>query len=142
MFIYLEVILNWRQEVLSHHFIDGFTDKNILFKKHVSLLFLIYRQYSRLIVDMHYDHLLALCWDNYHVDSLEEFSMSFYQTLEEIQDLFSNSIKRVIPIISKYNWVFSYITLSDFENILLQISKPTKFKSDLDHSIAELEIHY
>lgn len=93
-------------------------------------------------MDMYYDHLLALCWDNYHVDSLEEFSMSFYQTLEEIQDLFSNSIKRMIPIISKYNWVFSYITLSDFENILLQISKRTKFKSDLYHSIEELEMHY
>ena len=48
----------------------------------------------------------------------------------------------MIPIISKYNWVFSYITLSDFENILLQISKRTKFKSDLHHSIEELEMHY
>ena len=83
------------------------------------LFFFPYTEYSRLIMDMYYDHLLALCWDNYHVDSLEKFSMSFYQTLEEIQDLFSNSIKRMIPIISKYNWVFSYITLSDFENILL-----------------------
>ena len=91
---------------------------------------------------MYYDHLLLLCCDNYHGDSLEEFSVSFYKTLEGMQDLFSNSRKRVIPIISKYNWVFNYITPSGFEKIILQISRRTKFKSDLHHSIEELEIHY
>lgn len=139
---YLDYPPMMHKGILLHRSIDDFTDKHVIFKKHVSLLFPRYRHYSRVIVDMYYDHFLALYWDNYHSDSLEEFSLSFYQTLEEMQDLFPDSIKRVIPIISKYNWFLSYRTLSGLENILLQMSKRTKFKSDLHHSIEELELHY
>ena len=42
--------------ILLHRKIDSFTDSHPLFKKNVTLLFPIHRHYSRVIVDLFFDH--------------------------------------------------------------------------------------
>ena len=53
---YLETI---QKGILLHRKIDHFTDQHPLFKKNVNLLFPQFGHYSRVIVDMFFDHFLA-----------------------------------------------------------------------------------
>ena len=54
--------------ILLHRKIDDFTDRHPLFKKNVRLLFPTFRHYSRVIVDMFFDHFLATQWGEYHTN--------------------------------------------------------------------------
>ena len=49
-----------------HHAIDHFTDTHQIFKECVTELFPIYRHFSRVIIDMDFDHFLAVHWNKYH----------------------------------------------------------------------------
>ena len=59
---YLDYPDSIQRGILLHRKIDHFTDSHPLFKKNVSLLFPQYRHYSRVIVDMFFDHVLAVHW--------------------------------------------------------------------------------
>ena len=59
--------------ILLHRKIDAFTYHHPLFKECVSLLFRIYRHYSRVIIDMYFDHFLASNWNKYHSKNLKTF---------------------------------------------------------------------
>ena len=48
-----------QEGILLHRAIDTFTDRHHIFRKHSKLLFPDFRHYSRVIVDMFYDHFLA-----------------------------------------------------------------------------------
>ena len=69
--------------ILLQRKIDDFTDHHPLFKKNVTLLFPQFRHYSRVIVDMFFDHFLAAQWEFYHPDPLEDFSRQFYLLMQE-----------------------------------------------------------
>ncbi|MDC1489988.1 ACP phosphodiesterase, partial [Flavobacteriaceae bacterium] len=68
--------------ILLHRKIDAFTDHHSLFKECVSILFPFYRHYSRVIIDMYFDHFLASNWDKYHSKNLKVFSNEFYDALK------------------------------------------------------------
>src|SRR6056300_851441 len=67
--------------IVLHRAIDTFTDTHPNFKNCVSTLFPTYRHYSRVIVDMYFDHFLALHWDRFHAVPLVDFSADFYSKL-------------------------------------------------------------
>ena len=60
--------------IFLHRKIDYFTDHHSDFKACVTLLFPIYRHYSRVIVDMYYDHFLACHWKKFHPLPLNSFA--------------------------------------------------------------------
>ena len=57
--------------IVLHRLIDEFTDNHISYKKCVRKLFPKYRHYSRIIIDMYFDHFLAANWDNFHKTPLK-----------------------------------------------------------------------
>ena len=128
--------------ILLHRKIDHFTDHHKLFKKNVSLLFPRFRHYSRVIVDMFFDHFLATQWELYHTDSLEEFSTQFYQFMQEYRGNLPSKTKKIIPIMSKYNWLLTYQTLEGLKHILFQMSQRTRFDSNMTLAVVELEKNY
>ena len=128
--------------ILLHRKIDHFTDHHKLFKKNVSLLFPKFRHYSRVIVDMFFDHFLANKWELYHSYSLDEFSKQFYQLMQEYQGNLPNKTKKILPIMSKYNWLLTYQSLEGLKDILFQMSQRTRFESNMTLSVVELEKNY
>ena len=80
---YLDYPETIQKGILLHRKIDDFTDHHPLFKKNVTLLFPQFRHYSRVIVDMFFDHFLAAQWELYHPDPLEDFSRQFYLLMQE-----------------------------------------------------------
>ncbi|MGB2137083.1 MAG: ACP phosphodiesterase, partial [Flavobacteriaceae bacterium] len=115
---YLDYPETIQKGILLHRKIDDFTDHHPLFKKNVTLLFPQFRHYSRVIVDMFFDHFLAAQWELYHPDPLEDFSRQFYLLMQEYSGSLPDKTKKILPILSKYNWFVAYQSLEGLEDIL------------------------
>jgi len=128
--------------ILLHRAIDTFTDQHPIFRKHSKLLFSDFGHYSRVIVDMFYDHFLASLWNNYHPQTLEMFSADFYNEIEQQEGLLPDKMKRAFPYMKAQNWLTQYRSITGLEIILGQMERRTKFESNLSASVKNLEAHY
>lgn len=128
--------------ILLHRKIDSFTDSHLLFKKNVTLLFPIHRHYSRVIVDLFFDHYLAANWHKYHHLTLKSFSVKFYDTIQNYEGKLPESILKMIPSLIKYDWFSAYASIDGLENILFQMSRRTRFESNMDYAIKQLNENY
>ena len=128
--------------ILLHRAIDDFTDNHNIFRKHTKLLFKDYRHYSRVIVDLYYDHFLASLWSQYNSQKLEDFTKEFYDQIEEEFELLPDKMKRAFPYMKSQNWLLQYRTISGLELILEQMENRTKFDSNLKKSISNLVENY
>jgi acyl carrier protein phosphodiesterase len=128
--------------VYLHREIDEFTDKHPIFKECVRELFPKYRHYSRVLVDMYFDHFLAANWQRYHPVPLAEFSEDFYDKLEVESTQFSDSIQKFIRALIQYNWFDEYRTLEGLRKILSQMERRTKFPSNLAAATEDLRQKY
>ncbi|MGB0396448.1 MAG: ACP phosphodiesterase [Flavobacteriaceae bacterium] len=139
---YLDYPETIQKGILLHRKIDDFTDHHPLFKKNVTLLFPQFRHYSRVIVDMFFDHFLAAQWELYHPDPLEDFSRQFYLLMQEYSGSLPDKTKKILPILSKYNWFVAYQSLEGLEDILFLMSQRTRFPSKMSLAVVELEKNY
>ena len=128
--------------VYLHREIDEFTDNHPIFKECVRELFPKYRHYSRVLVDMYFDHFLAANWQRYHPVPLAEFSEDFYVKLEVESTQFSDSIQNFIRALIRYNWFDEYRTLEGLRKILSQMERRTKFPSNLAAATEDLHQKY
>jgi len=128
--------------ILLHRKIDTFTDHHPLFKECVSILFSIYRHYSRVIIDIYFDHFLASNWDKYNSKNLKVFSNEFYDALKIESENFPENIKNFSRTLIFYNWFDSYKTITDLELILTQMAQRTRFPSKLSASKKQLKGNY
>ena len=80
-------ILQYPEEVqrgiIMHREIDHFMDTHPVVKQGMSRLREGYPKFSRVIMDMFYDHLLAARWEYYHPLSLRDFSHDVFEVLGE-----------------------------------------------------------
>lgn len=139
----LELLAPAIQEgVLLHRAIDSYTDQHPLVHKCVKKLFPNYRHYSRVIVDMYFDHFLAAHWERYHAQALDEYSQAFYEALSHYAPQFPEPIQEFIGALIQYNWFEQYKTLKGLGLILKQMEERTKFHSNLGGSTADLKQNY
>lgn len=134
--------LEVQKGISLHRAIDEFTDAHPLFKNCVTTLFPIYRHYSRVIVDMYFDHFLAVHWETFHSTSLHDFSNNFYNALKQTEIDFPDKLKRLIHALTTYNWFEQYSSVSGMGAIMAQMDKRTRFDSNLASSTAELNEKY
>ena len=139
---YLNYPQTVQKGILLHRKIDLYSDNHPLFKKNVYLLFPEFRHYSRVIVDMFFDHFLASKWESYHPDPLEVFSKQFFSMLKKNSEILPYKTKKMLPFITKYNWFIAYRSLEGLESILYQMSERTKFPSNMHLAISNLKNNY
>ena len=139
---YLNYPKTVQKGILLHRKIDLYSDNHPLFKKNVYLLFPEFRHYSRVIVDMFFDHFLASKWESYHPDPLEVFSKQFFSMLKKNSKILPYKTKKILPFITKHNWFIAYRSLEGLESILYQMSERTKFTSNMHLAISTLKNNY
>lgn len=130
--------LEVQKGIYLHRAIDEFTDAHPLFKNCVTTLFPMYRHYSRVIVDMYFDHFLAVHWETFHSTPLNEFSNDFYKALHQTEIDFPDKLNRFIHALTTYNWFEQYSSVAGLGAIMAQMDRRTRFDSNLAGSTAEL----
>ncbi len=125
-----------------HRLIDTYTDSHPIPKKSSKRLHKNYGHYSRVIIDIYYDHFLAKNWKNYSDIPLAVFVDDFYDLLEDNYTILPEGVKRMMPYMISDNWIFNYSKMTGISKVLDGMNRRTKNKSKMNFAILDLEEHY
>ena len=128
--------------IFFHRLIDDYTDKHWIFKKNVSKLFPKYRHYSRVIIDMYYDHFLAANWNRFHHTSLSDYSRNFSKNMLSFQSFLPSKVYDFLKNLETENWFVSYSSIDGMKNILVKMDSRTSFESNMHDSVDDLKKDY
>jgi acyl carrier protein phosphodiesterase len=128
--------------ILLHREIDTFTDSHPTVRQSSKRLHKNYSHYSRVIVDIYYDHFLAKNWTDYSDVPLDEYVENFYDLLEDNYNILPMATKRMMPYMMADNWLLNYANLAGIDSVLKGMDRRTKNKSRMNFAILDLEEHY
>lgn len=128
--------------IILHRAIDYYTDTHPIARTSAARLFERYGHYNGIIVDILYDHFLAVHWKEYSKVPLDLYVADFYRLLEANLDLLPKRIKQFMPFMIKDNWLLSYATIEGISRILYQMNQRTKNVSQMNLAVEELELYY
>ncbi len=125
--------------ILFHRSIDEFTDHNSIVKETLKVLRPHFRKYSGVVLDMYYDHFLAVGWSEYADISLEDFTQQKYAILMEAISELPPRSQYVLPFMVSENWLLNYRTFEGLHNSFSGIASRTKFYSNLESATSHLK---
>ena len=128
--------------ILLHREIDTYTDSHTIPKISSKRLHKNYSHYSRVIVDIFYDHFLAKNWKNYSDTPLKVYVENFYDLLEDNYPILPNGVQRMMPYMITDNWIYNYSKMEGIGRVLNGMNRRTNNKSKMNFAILDLEEHY
>ncbi len=128
--------------ILLHRAIDTYTDAHPIPRISSKRLHKNYSHYSRVIVDIFYDHFLAKNWKEYSSVPLRQFAEDFYDLLENNYELLPLATQRMMPYMISDNWLYNYSKIEGISRVLNGMNRRTKNKSKMNMAIVDLEEHY
>lgn len=128
--------------ILLHRAIDTYTDSHKTPKKSSKRLHQNYGHYSRVIVDIYYDHFLAKNWPQYSDVPLKKYVGRFYDLLETNYAILPDGIRQMMPYMIADNWLLNYSKIEGIGRVLTGMNRRTKNKSKMNHAIMDLESYY
>ena len=128
--------------IILHREIDTYTDTHPIPRKSSKRLHKNYSHYSRVIVDIYYDHFLAKNWSAYSTVPLDIYVEHFYDLLEKNYEILPMATKRMMPYMIADNWLLNYANLAGIDRVLNGMNRRTQNKSKMNFAIMDLEEHY
>ncbi|WP_297692258.1 acyl carrier protein phosphodiesterase [uncultured Eudoraea sp.] len=128
--------------ILLHREIDTYTDSHPIAKTSSKRLHNNYSHYSRVIVDIFYDHFLAKNWKQYSDTPLELYVDNFYDLLKDNITILPDNTKRMIPYMISDNWLLNYAKMDGISRVLSGMNRRTNNKSKMNYAILDLEKDY
>ncbi len=101
-----------------HRSIDAFTDNHPATKRAQEVFRKDYRLYSGPLVDIIYDHFLAIDKAIFEPGALKEFSLQVYALLEAQSFYLPQRFLTILPYMKEQNWLFNYSTMQGIEQSL------------------------
>ncbi|OEY73985.1 acyl carrier protein phosphodiesterase [Salegentibacter salarius] len=139
---YLEYPPEIQKGIVLHRAIDTFTDTHPIVSKSVARLFDRYGHYSRVIVDILYDHFLAANWKDYSDIPLKIYTEDFYKLLQDNFEVLPKPVQNFLPYMIADNWLFNYRKIDGIEKILFQMNRRIKYRAKMHLAVEELREFY
>lgn len=128
--------------ILLHREIDTFTDTHPFVRQSRKRLHETYGHYSRVIVDIIYDHYLAKNWKSYSSVNLKDFVEQFYVILDEYSEILPPRIQNLKPYMIADNWLLNYSKIEGIQHVLNGMNRRTKYRSKMNEATKELIKYY
>jgi acyl carrier protein phosphodiesterase len=125
-----------------HRLIDEFTDSHKVVERSKIRLRSEFSKYAPVIVDVFYDHYLAVKWDQYHHEELTVYASNFYELLNRNNHRLPLRTQQMIEYMIPQNWLLNYKTVAGINKTLTGMSKRTKFESRMDEAAIYLDRYY
>lgn len=125
-----------------HRAIDTFTDRDETVLASRRRLDPGFRLLRGILVDVFYDHFLALHWERFSQEPLAGFTSRVYAALEDHQRYFDEPLSFVAPLMASEDWLGSYRELDGIDSILRRMSRRLSRPNSLANGILELTAHY
>ncbi|HEX8614608.1 MAG TPA: ACP phosphodiesterase [Telluria sp.] len=131
-----------RAEILIHRKVDTFTDSHPVVLAAKSLFDGPGRRYSCILLDVFYDHVLALRWARYSEVPLADFIAGFYRTLTRHAAVLPPTLSELAPYMIEQDWLGSYSTYAGVDRALRRISTRLSKNGDvMRDALGDLERH-
>lgn len=125
--------------VRLHRRIDMFADTHPAFRRSRSRVSIARRRVSGVIVDMFYDHFLALHWAQFHPDPLERFAADMYRLMADQQAWLPQRLAAILPHMREADWLSAYRSPDAIATALDRMSLRLRRANPLVGAGAELQ---
>ena len=131
-----------RKGIALHREIDAFTDSHPVVRASKMRLQPVYHKYAGVIVDIFYDHFLAVAWPTYSVIPLPDFAAHVYALLENHHDDLPPAMQQMFFYMRAHNWLVAYAQLEGIERVLEGMARRTRFPSHMERAGSDLRKDY
>lgn len=131
-----------RQGVLLHRNIDTFTDQHPLVRQAVIDLRPEFGKFSAVVLDIYFDHYLALHWSRYSEIELIDYASKVYSVLFQRFRISPPRSKRILPYMYAQNWLVGYANFRDLERVFRGMSRRSSFESGMERAVDHLRLNH
>ncbi len=128
--------------IVLHRAIDEFTDHHEIVKRSKARLWTKYGHYSGVIVDIFYDHFLALNWKYYSTEPLEVYAARAYGHLTTHEAILPDRVKEMLPYMMQGNWLVNYARFEGMKRALSGMARRATFDSKMEQAIDDLQLQH
>jgi acyl carrier protein phosphodiesterase len=128
--------------IVMHREIDTFTDAHEIVSHSKSFFRARYGLYSPVLIDLFYDHFLAMNWKNYSSAALHSFTQHCYQVFEKYYSMMPPRNQHLFPYMQKENWLLNYANMEGIKRSLTGMSRRIKNNPGIENAFEELEMNY
>jgi len=132
--------------IRAHRKIDAYTDSHETVLRCKRLISPERRRFSGIIIDLAFDHMLAVNWDDYSEQPLEEFIRRTYSVLGSNTGLMPERLRQALKFMIDEDWLGSYKGLEGIglalDRIAIRFERRTGRKNCLPGSVEEIERNY
>ena len=131
-----------QQGILLHRQIDTYTDTHPIVEKSKERLRTNYHKYAGVIVDVYYDHYLAVNWQQYSSEKLSDYTQRIYSLIEKNRDVLPLKSAQFTKYMVHYNILEAYAQLDGIERVMKGMAQRATFESNMENSVNDLKKHY
>ncbi|MHA6492693.1 acyl carrier protein phosphodiesterase [Pseudomonas borbori] len=124
-----------------HRRIDAFTDSHPLQSQARARFPVERRRYAGMLLDIFFDHCLALHWPSYSREPLPAFTARVYQVLAA-EPALPERLALIAPRMAAQDWLGSYRDFAVLEQVLLGMQRRLSRPEGLQGAMHELERLY
>jgi acyl carrier protein phosphodiesterase len=129
-----------RKGIILHRSIDNFTDVHVVVEHAKALFRPHYRLYASPIIDILFDHFLAI--DAFTDSELLSFSRSVYQVLDEYFPLLPERFQKLLPYMKEHNWLYHYRERWGIERSLKGLVHRASYLSESETAFLLFQEHF
>ncbi len=123
----------------NHRAVDRFTDAHPLVRDMKLGFSPSRRRFAGIALDIYFDHLLIIHWDNFDNRNLKGLIAKFYQRMSDGQEMMpGENMRRVTRRMIDYDWFGSYRELDAVAESLDRVAGRIRFANQFDNAIEEL----
>ena len=131
-----------QQGIFLHRFIDTYTDQHPVVRQGTERLRPSQGKYAPVVIDILFDHLLAINWEKYSSMSLPNFAQKQYTLLAENLEILPKKLQKNLPKMIKGNWLEGYGEEAGIRYTLERMDERTKFPSSFVKAYDTLQEFY
>lgn len=128
--------------IALHRKLDTFTDSHPVVAMSRARISTARRRYAGIMLDVFYDHFLALHWGDFHERPLGSFTTQIYEILERRHGDLPEALQRVAPSMRRWDWFGSYAQIEMIDGTLNRIGQRLRRENTLRDSVEELRNNY
>lgn len=125
-----------------HRLIDTFTDTHNSISNCKSTLYHKHHKFSSLIIDVFFDHFLAIYWEEYSTENFVDFRKRVYRNFETYYSVLPEKMKPLIDSMISHDWLKNYSEFWGIERALYNISRRTTRVNQLTTAVDDLKENY
>jgi len=136
---YLNYPPNIQKGIILHRRIDSYTDNHRLFREASKLFRQGYGRYSGIVLDLVFDHFLALNWGEYSYYKLRDFVNNTHKLLLANFRILPLRVKKFLPVFIYNRRLESYSTKQGIYRALELMSRYTSLPRNPDYAVSILK---